>query len=324
MRVLPPLPPLVHPDMHAETPWPVAVALGQIGLRCFGLWGVRQRFTPAGTELVCECAPGGGCDCKKGQTGKHPRLAGWQERASADPLVLSLFAKRWPRANVGVLTGEGVVVVDVDGEQGLKSLHTVQHELGALPETVRSRSGRLGPGYHLWFALRPGEPVPRNSASTLGSGIDVRGSGGFVVAPGSLHKSGRRYAWELGPDQINFAYLPDRWLSAMTLRAKPRLRGGGDGRPNVRSFRRPEHEQGSRLVGDGPGRGGFDRPLYANACAFLHRWPQAPDEVLINALRSAVEAAPKGEGRDVRRYLSDAYLRERVRAARAFIEGSRE
>lgn len=327
MRSLPP-PPQIASDYHATKPWPVAAALGSHGFRCFPLWGIRASYRPDVSLWVCECCPGGNRACRKNQPGKHPRGRGWQEIASDNPATLSLQAAKYPRANVGVRTGavSRLLILDVDGEDGLKALERLQGELGALPQTVRSRSGREGPGFHLWWALRPDDPVLRNSASTLGAGVDVRGEGGYALIPGSLHKSGRRYAWEVAPDQVALANLPDAWLRAMTAEAKASC-GAGSGHPNVRVFRKPSPPResrgpGSRLIGDGSGRGGFNGPIYAQACAFLHRYPDAPAEPLIAALKAAVRGAPKAPGRDASRYLSDAYLHEQIERARAFIQGA--
>jgi hypothetical protein len=54
-----------------------------------------------------------------------------------------------------------------------------------------------------------------NSASTgetgpLGQGLDVRGDGGYIIAPPSLHISGRQYTIAKGghPDEVE---LRDNW-----------------------------------------------------------------------------------------------------------------
>ncbi len=124
----------------------------------------------------------------------------------------------WPDANVGVCTGSrsGFVVVDVDrrhgGEESLKEL---EQQYGKLPHTVRSRTG--GGGQHLFFA-HPGGTV-RNRVQVGGlPGLDVRGDGGYIVAPPSLHTSGHPYQWEPGcdPEQGALAALP-RWLQNVLL-----------------------------------------------------------------------------------------------------------
>ena len=57
------------------------------------------------------------------------------------------------------------------------------------------RCSRHGGGLHYVFA-HPGPPV-KNKVDTLGAGLDIRGNGGYIIAPPSLHKSGKRYTWEV-------------------------------------------------------------------------------------------------------------------------------
>jgi hypothetical protein len=114
--------------------------------------------------------------------------------ASTDPDTIAGWWMRWPTSNIGVATGagSGLVVVDLDGQVGYDSILELQRAAGqALPDTawVRTPSG----GWHAYFRW-PGEPVP-NSASKLGPGVDVRGDGGYVVAPPSIGANGTGYRW---------------------------------------------------------------------------------------------------------------------------------
>jgi hypothetical protein len=81
-----------------------------------------------------------------------------------------------------------------------------------LPPTLQAITG--GGGFHLYFRAPEGVEI-RNSAGKLGAGVDVRGNGGYVLLPPSLHISGRRYAWEPGlrDKGIGLAPLPD-WVAA--------------------------------------------------------------------------------------------------------------
>lgn len=87
--------------------------------------------------------------------------------------------------NYAIATGSrsGVFVVDFD------SLEAFEKHQDAWPQTYTVATGR---GVHLYFRNPENNPV-RNSAGELGPGIDIRGEGGYVVAPGSKHKSGRLY-----------------------------------------------------------------------------------------------------------------------------------
>ncbi len=144
-----------------------------------------------------------GCSCGKGSCrseGKHPRTPGGSKDASCDPIIIRSWWHKWPDANVGIVTGEqsSLWVLDVDGEDGCDSLTTLQ-ALGIVPATLRAETGRKGPdgirvGFHLYFNWPKGARI-RNSTGLIGKGLDVRGNGGYVVAPPSLHASGLRYCW---------------------------------------------------------------------------------------------------------------------------------
>ncbi len=115
---------------------------------------------------------------------KVPTLRDWPNVATSDPdAVARLFAGGpW---NIGIATGHGLVVVDIDvkhGVDGFASLKTLEAKLGKLPitRTVRTPSG----GLHIYLRVSAAQRVP-NSSGKLGPGIDVRGDGGYVLAPGS-------------------------------------------------------------------------------------------------------------------------------------------
>lgn len=147
-------------------------------------------------------------------SGKRPLVA-WiaYQRRRAAPDEITRWYRHWPQANVGIVTGavSGLVVVDVDPHHGGgDSLDGLLARHGPLQPTVESLTG--GGGRHLYFA-HPGGAV-HNKVGIL-PGIDIRGDGGCVVAPPSLHASGRCYAWRTGrgPDDVPLALLP-AWLLA--------------------------------------------------------------------------------------------------------------
>ena len=83
-----------------------------------------------------------------------------------------------------------------------------------MPPTVESITAR---GRHIFFKW-PGWDI-RNSVGALAPGIDVRGNGGYVVVPPSVHPSGRRYTWSV--DSANaFAAAPQWLLDKVTAPAK--------------------------------------------------------------------------------------------------------
>jgi hypothetical protein len=130
---------------------------------------------------------------------KHPaHLKAWSEAATTDPELIGEWWQRWPADGVGVATGQrsGVWVLDVDpGHGGDDSLADLEAEHGALPATMEVITG--SGGRHLYFAWPEGATIRNDQAGRLGPGLDVRGDGGQVVAPPTVHPNGRRYEWEL-------------------------------------------------------------------------------------------------------------------------------
>jgi hypothetical protein len=141
--------------------------------------------------------------------GKRPILA-WREfqQHPASIGTIARWFERWPDANVGIVTGRvsGIVVVDVDARHGgPDSVAQAEAALGPLPPTVEAATG--GGGRHLYYA-HPGAAMANRVA--IRPGIDLRGDGGCVVAPPSVHPSGGHYAWVPGhgPGEIALAPLP--------------------------------------------------------------------------------------------------------------------
>ena len=135
--------------------------------------------------------PGGGCSCPDpacSDPGKHPRLAGWQRLASTDPATVGEWWRRWPQANLGLVTGQRFDVLDLDGDQGVEALRAL---LSIAPIEHPGPVARTGwGGWHLLFA-----PTGLGNRVGLLPGVDWRGRDGLIVAPPSGHASGHRYSW---------------------------------------------------------------------------------------------------------------------------------
>jgi hypothetical protein len=125
---------------------------------------------------------------------KTPLIRQWPQRASSDAGTIRDWAARHPGCNWGVACGpgSGVWVLDIDGHKGRMSLTALETQHGRLPVTLVSRTGREDGGEHRYFSY-PEDVALRNSA--LGEGLDVRGDGGCVIVPPSVHRSGRAYKW---------------------------------------------------------------------------------------------------------------------------------
>jgi hypothetical protein len=135
--------------------------------------------------------------------------------ATHDRGVVDGWWKGWPEQNIGIATGKasGVWVLDVDGEKGEASLAALIAQHGPLPATIEAITGK---GRHIYFRYAEGIG---STAGRLGPGLDTRGDDGYVVAPPSLHPSGRRYAWSVDSGD-GFAEAPG-WLVELARVAKP-------------------------------------------------------------------------------------------------------
>jgi putative DNA primase/helicase len=212
---------MTSPNFQSDKTFILRIALGYARLG----WHVFPCHTP--TDRGCSCGMSS-CD----NVGKHPRVKDWPNVATTDEATIQDWWTRWPDANIGIATGakSGVVVLDVDPDEGgALALEDLLAEHGSLPETVESLTG--GGGRHLLFQ-HPGVEM-RNSASKLGAGLDIRGDGGYVIAPPSLHESGRRYEWEVSshPTDVPLAPMPAWLLELVT--ASQRAHAASNGHDDV-------------------------------------------------------------------------------------------
>lgn len=171
-------------------------------------WHVIPLHTPDGDEN-CSCHT----DCGK-SNGKHPRTMKGLKDATTDEETIRRWWSMWPDANIGIRTGaeSDITVLDVDPRNGgNKSLAAMELENGKLPETLMSSTG--GDGRHFLF-IRPEAKLNKEA----GEGLDIKGDGGYIVAPPSLHASGKRYEWANGAE---IAPMPEWLLEKATVQKKP-------------------------------------------------------------------------------------------------------
>lgn len=150
-----------------------------------------ERLTSLGYRLF----PIGGKD------GKHPLLKRWPERATVDMAEIADWLNHYAWATgLAILTSAECAVLDVDDERAL------------LPELVelveqwpgpKVRSGRIEPAFHVYGKALPGT----RSRTRFTAGADFKAHHSFAVAPGSLHRTGRRYM-EINP-MVPVAELPE-------------------------------------------------------------------------------------------------------------------
>jgi putative DNA primase/helicase len=151
----------------------------------------------------------GVCGCRKPackSPGKHPLLADGLHGASSDPTKIlewwgdeKTISGRYQGANIGIRTGNcsRLFVVDVDGPEAIKDFEGFMAGCSSVPvwRVLTGRTDQDGnrSGCHWYFDLAEGQQAPPNSQGVIGPHIDVRGEGGYVVAPPSIHVSGRLY-----------------------------------------------------------------------------------------------------------------------------------
>ncbi len=138
----------------------------------------------------------GQCSCGKdcGSPAKHPVTYRGLKDATTDTSLVKSWWQRYPWANVGVVTGEasGIIVLDVDSYKGgMESLSGLW--LGQPTENIpQALTG--GGGRHLFFR-HPSAGRKVGNRCEFMPGLDIRGDGGYIVAPPSNHASGRSYEW---------------------------------------------------------------------------------------------------------------------------------
>lgn len=166
---------------------------------------------PAHTIIKDKCSCG---NSRCSAPGKHPRVK-WQSRMT-DPMSnreIRSWWDRYPDSNVGIVTGEisGITVLDVDGEEGMQSLH----DAGFDPEDILTPMVRTGGGGAHYYYKYTDESQVYNRAGVLHK-VDIRTDGGFVVAPPSLHLSGRKYSWARGRGilDLDLSDMDTSWISS--------------------------------------------------------------------------------------------------------------
>ena len=178
--------------------------------------------------------------------GKAPLTEHGCKDASWEEAQIERWWARWPSAGIGIATGEasgGLLVIDLDvdeekGVDGRETLRRWETEHGPLPgDTWLSITGRGG--YHYFYRVNR---ETKNRAG-LYEGVDIRGDGGYIVAPPSIHQNGRAYEWEQGPEDVPLAEADGNVWSFLSGKSFEDL-----GRPFEVPEQIPEGERTNTLV----------------------------------------------------------------------------
>jgi putative DNA primase/helicase len=149
--------------------------------------------------------------------GKEPLTPHGYKDATTDEETILAYLRKYPRCNLGIATGEasGLLALDIDGPEGRKSLLALEERYGVLPATLTSATGRTDGGEHRFFRYPKGSGI--GCPTKVAPGIHVKGIGGYVVTPPSVHESGNVYAWV--NESVEIAELPQVWVDLL-LRAQ--------------------------------------------------------------------------------------------------------
>ena len=133
---------------------------------------------------------------------KRPPMQGWQNAATSDPTTIrTWFEGQFKDCGLGIATGDFrdryLIVIDIDDREqfsGSDTLADLEELNGKLPETVEVITG--SGGRHIYFLTD--QPIRNEASGRLGQGIDIRGIGGQVLAPPTVHPNGKTYEWVEG------------------------------------------------------------------------------------------------------------------------------
>ena len=170
---------------------------------CHGIIPVRNQ---------CTC--GDHPNCGK-NAGKHPWTRHGLRDATIEHKKIKGWNKKWKAgANIAIRGGgsERLLVIDVDSykSDADNELAKLELECGVLPRDWLVSTGACG--LHIYLTLPEGIEV--KSINNWRPGIDLKSSGGYVIAPPSLHLSGGRYTW-IAHRGDSPPLLPAAWLKVL-------------------------------------------------------------------------------------------------------------
>src|SRR5690349_15758647 len=185
---------------------------------------------------VFPCNPDTKQPLVRGDRDTHGRAipnTGGVKKATTDPTIIRDWWRATPRAMIAIATGLpiGAFVLDIDActdETGkvfrVEELDAeLEREIGvALTPTVTSATPRGG--RHRLYRVPDGFDMPGNR-NGLCTHIDVRGTGGYIIAPPSIRGDGKAYEWLQGPNApiavapaplVEFILRLGRWSTRKT------------------------------------------------------------------------------------------------------------
>jgi len=145
-------------------------------------------------------------DPLRGCMGGCGRLGHGLYDATIEPRQVHDWWAKWPAANIGLRCGVAFDVLDVDARDPWEATANAWPAVDMPGGPVAS----TGKGWHFYLA-----PSGLGNATLIGgASCDFRGAGGYVVAPPSLHPSGRRYEW-YAPVDLGLMPAPEALLTLL-------------------------------------------------------------------------------------------------------------
>lgn len=218
---------------------------------------------------------------------KRPATSNGHLDATTDPEQIQNWWAAMPDANVAIALPEDVVVVDIDDPGTLELMHHLDRDL---PATVTSQTAR---GRHYWY----GHGVEGAKATIRLPelpDVDIKGLGGYVLVPPSVHPSGEPYTWEVPPRPEHLALAPDWLVEALRDSSRPGVLLAEGGRV-LRSKALAGVSEGER-----------NDTLFRYACQLRARCvPRYEAEVLLT--HAAAQCRPPLPAREVNKLLASAW-----------------
>lgn len=187
---------------------------------------------------------------------KRPFEKGWQDSAPIDLDIVAGWQEKYRGCNWGVALDADTLVIDCDSDAATSALYDMGEPHGGIPATLTTMTGR---GFHFWFRT----PVAVHNRVALMAGVDVRGKGGLVVVPPSIHENGTYY--QFADLFAPIADAPD-WILRLAT-------GAADVSTNASACTPSAHcAQNALTVQVGPGREPVEEPTPFQKDVASRRW----------------------------------------------------
>lgn len=136
-------------------------------------------------------------------THKNP-LVKWRAESTCDARTVEKWWRSFPDAIPAIdLAKAGLIVSDMDRHGGPDGLQNFFDRVGDPTKFGAPMVATANGGVHLYFLNQPDAPFGNSAGEFKGLGVDVRGAGGYVIAPGATLPDGRQWLTEPGsPDLV--------------------------------------------------------------------------------------------------------------------------